>query len=44
MPISKKTEKCVKQEGVKKKLKCDYGGQREIKLLMTAQDQRIKGG
>jgi hypothetical protein len=29
---------------VKKKLKCDYEGQRKIKILMTAQHQRIKGG
>jgi len=44
MPKSMKTDRCVKKEGVKKKSKCDYGGHRKIKILMTAQDQRIKGG
>jgi hypothetical protein len=44
MPKSKKTDRRVKKVGVKKKLQCDYGGQRKIKILMTAQDQRVKGG
>jgi len=44
MPKSKRTDRCVKKERVKKKLQCDYGGQRKIKILMTAQDQKIKGG
>lgn len=43
MPKSKKTDRHVKKIGVKK-LQCDYGGQRNIKILMTAQDQRVKGG
>jgi len=44
MPKSKKSDRRVKKEGVKKKLQCDYGGQRKIKILMTLQDQKIKGG
>ena len=40
----KNAQKPVEKEGVEKKLKCDYGGLRKIKILMAAQDQRIKGG
>jgi hypothetical protein len=44
MPKSKKTDRRVKKEGVKKKLQCDYWGQRKIKILMSAHEHRIKGG